>query len=247
MDSVRRAGIKTRLRVLLAVALYLAEFGGLVALLAVPLGAFWGFLIALTALAVATVTYLGLFRRWVVRWGATDDEARRPMPGDDIVPPSARCTTRAVTVGVPASQVWPWLAQLGYGRAGWYSSSHLFGTGGKRGTDQIRPEWQQLRPGDRILVLPGTGFDVVAVEDGHYFAARTPDGSTSWCLAVEPLDQHSCRLISRWRSEWYVAATSATWLTVSEPSAFITERRMLLEIKARAEQATRTRSPHVSW
>ena len=228
--------MKTQRCVLFAVAVYLVEFAGLVALLAVPLGAVRGFLAALTALAVAAVTYLGLFRRRVVRWGATDDEAGRAMPGDDIVPPAARCTTRAVTIGAPASQVWPWLAQLGYGRAGWYSD-HVFKIWGQRGAGQIRPEWQQLLPGDRILMMPSTGFDVVAVEDGHYFVARTPDGTTSWCLDVEPLDQHSCRLISRWRSKWCVTAVGANWITVSEPSAFLTERRMLREIKARAEQA----------
>jgi hypothetical protein len=224
-------------RVFFAVAMYLAEFAGSVALLAIPLGAVRGFLAALTALAVAAVTYLALFRRRVVRWGATDDEAGRPMPGDDLVPPSARCTTRAITIGVPAGQVWPWLVQLGYGQAGWYSD-HVFKIGGQRGAEQIRPEWQQLRPGDQILMMPGAGFDVVAVEDGHYFVARTPDGTTSWCLDVEPVDPHSCRLISRWRAKWSVAATGANWITVSEPSAFLTERRLLQEIKARAEQAT---------
>lgn len=238
--------MKTRLRALLAVGLYLVEFGGMVALLAVPLGALWGFLATLMTLAVIVVSYFSLFRPWVVRWGATDDEARQPMPGDSIVLPRARCTTRAVTIGVPSGQVWPWLVQLGYGRAGWYRH-HLFGTGGNRGTEQIRPEWQQLRPGDRLLLIPGTGFDVVTVEDGRYFVARSRDASTSWCLKVERLDEHSCRLISRWRSRWYATATSATWLTAPDPSTFVIERRMLLEIKARAEQAFRARSPHVSW
>ena len=137
--------MKTQRRGFFAVGVYLVEFAGLVALLAVPPGALRGFLAALTALAVAAVTYLGLFRRWVVRWGATEDEAGRPMPGDDIVPPGARCTTRAITIGVPVAQVWPWLAQLGYGRAGWYSD-HVFKIGGQRGAEQIRPEWQQLHP-----------------------------------------------------------------------------------------------------
>ena len=50
-----------------------------------------------------------------------------------------------------------------------------------------------LRPGDQILMMPGSGFDVVAVENGHFFVARAPDGTTSWCLAVETLDQRSCR------------------------------------------------------
>jgi hypothetical protein len=61
---------------------------------------------------------------------------------------------------------------------------------------------------------------------------------------VEPLDQHSCRLISRWRATWSVTATGATWITVSEPGSFVIERWMLPEIKARAEQATQPGPDH---
>jgi len=88
-------------------------------------------------------------------------------------------------------------------------------------------------------MMPGSGFDVAEVQDGHYFTARAPDQTMSWCLAVEPLDQHSCRLISRWRARWHVTLASAAWIALSDPGAFIMERRMLLGIKARAEQAVR--------
>jgi hypothetical protein len=58
----------------------------------------------------------------------------------------------------------------------------------------------------------------------------------SWCLEVEPRDQHSCRLISRWHTGWFVTSAGAPWTVLSDPSSFVTERRMLLGIKARAEQ-----------
>jgi hypothetical protein len=61
----------------------------------------------------------------------------------------------------------------------------------------------------------------------------------SWCLAVEPVDQRSCRVISRWRASWHVTPASAAWIALSEPGAFIMERRMLQGIKARAEQEAR--------
>jgi hypothetical protein len=80
---------------------------------------------------------------------------------------------------VPAGQVWPWLAQLGYGEASWYSYDWL-DNDGQCCAGRIRPELRQLRRGDQILVMPGSGFDVVSVEDGHCFAARAPDGTTSW-------------------------------------------------------------------
>jgi hypothetical protein len=84
------------------------ELGALVALLAGPLGAVRGFLAALAVVAAVGPTYLGFIRPWQVHWGATAEEAMRPMPGDDdIAGPSARCTTRAVTIDAPAGQVWP--------------------------------------------------------------------------------------------------------------------------------------------
>ena len=110
---------------------------------------------------------------------------------------------------------------------------------GQPSARQIHPEWQHLRAGGQILMMPGSGFDVAEVQDGHYFTARAPDQTMSWCLAVEPLDQHSCRLISRWRARWHVTLASAAWIALSDPGAFIMERRMLLGIKARAEQAVR--------
>jgi hypothetical protein len=158
------------------------------------------------------------------------------MPGDDIAGPGARCTTRAVTIQAPASHVWPWLTQPGYGRAGWYSYDWR-GNGGQPGIGQIEPEWQQVGPRDPVRMMPGSAFDVVQVEDGHYFVVRAPDQTMSWCLDLEPLDQHSCRLISRWRAKWFVVPASAPWIALSDPGSFSTEHRMLLKIKARAERA----------
>ena len=165
------------------------------------------------------------------------------MPGDDILGPGAGSTTRAVTIGTPAGQVWPWLAQLGYGKAGWYSYDWL-DNDGQPSAVQIQPQWQQLRPGDQILMMPGAGFDVVSVEDGHCFVARAPDGTTSWCLAAEPLDRHSCRLISRWHARWHITPASALWIALSDPGTFIMERKMLLGIKARAEHAAQPGLAH---
>jgi hypothetical protein len=230
--------MKTQRRILLVVGAFLLAFGALVALAELLLGEVVGSLVVLGVVVAAIAVYLGLIRPRQVRWGATADEVARSMPGDGILGPGAPSTTRAITIGAPAEQVWPWLAQLGYGRAGWYSYDWLDNDGQPSAT-QIRPEWQHLRPGDRILMMPEAGFDVVEVEDGHYFTARAPDQTMSWCLAVEPLDHRSCRLISRWRACWHITLASAVWIALSDPGAFIMERRMLLGIKARAERPAR--------
>ena len=230
--------MKTQRRILLVVGALLAAFVGLVVLAEFLLGAVLGSVVVVGGVVIMTAAYFGLVRRWLLRWGATAGEVARPMPGDGILGAGASSTTRAVTIGVPAHHVWPWLAQLGYGRAGWYSYDWL-DNDGQPSAGRIHLEWQQLRPDDRILMMPGSGFDVAEIEDGHYFTARAPDQTVSWCLAVEPVDERSCRLISRWRARWHVTPASAAWIALSEPGSFIMERRMLLGIKARAEQAAR--------
>jgi hypothetical protein len=55
------------------------------------------------------------------RWGATSEEVARPMPGDEIVPHAQVQTTHAITIDAGPERVWPWLVQMGYHRAGWYT------------------------------------------------------------------------------------------------------------------------------
>ena len=71
------------------------------------------------ALLIGTNLVLQPFTRSHYRhWGAADDEARRTLPGDERVPSPNITTTMAVAIRAPAGEVWPWLAQMGYGRAG---------------------------------------------------------------------------------------------------------------------------------
>jgi hypothetical protein len=57
------------------------------------------------------------------------------MPGDDIVPQANLIATRAITINTPASHVWPWLVQMGYRRAGWYSYDHFDNDGIQQNRD----------------------------------------------------------------------------------------------------------------
>src|SRR5512135_2927391 len=77
-----------------------------------------------------------LYRRWHLRWGATDEEVRGPMPGDEIVPRAPFNATRAITIAAPPDSVWPWIVQLGYRRAGWYTYD-LLDNAGYESADQV--------------------------------------------------------------------------------------------------------------
>lgn len=65
--------------------------------------------------------YLLWIRPWQLRWGATDEEVNRAMPGDDIVRRPTFNATRGVTVHARPEDLWPWMVQIGCMRAGWYS------------------------------------------------------------------------------------------------------------------------------
>ena len=107
-----------------------------------------------------------LYRRWHLRWGATPAEARAAMPGDELVPVSHFTATRAITIEARPCDVWPWLTQVGYGRAGFYSYDLLDNLGRPSAT-AIMPQWQRAarrrhrradgQPSDAEHVIPCRG------------------------------------------------------------------------------------------
>jgi hypothetical protein len=185
--------------------------------------------------ALGMLSVLGSYRLWIQpwqhRWGATDDEVRRAMPGDQLILDAA-ITTRAISIRAPAEQVWPWLVQLGYGRGGWYSYDWI-DNDGRPSAEHVIPELQQLQAGDQILMLPDMGLRVREVGPNRYFVAGDQEGGT-WCLALYPTPC-GCRLVSRWRVDWPLTPATALWILLCDPGAFIMERKMLKGIRSRAE------------
>ena len=68
-----------------------------------------------------------LIRREGLRGDATDEEVFASLPGDDLIPHPMIETTHAITIRVPAAEIWPWLVQMGNYRAGWYADPRLLG------------------------------------------------------------------------------------------------------------------------
>ena len=93
---------------------------------------------------------------------STPDQASRRLPGDEIVPEPVAIETRGITIDAPPATVWPWLVQMGYGRAGWYSYDQLDQRGAS--ADEIVPAWQELAVGDILPTHPGGGFEVAILE-----------------------------------------------------------------------------------
>src|SRR5690349_20929798 len=65
--------------------------------------------------------YLRFYRPWHSRWGATDEEVVAAMPGDERIDRPTFNVTRAMTIHARPQEIWPWIVQIGFGRAGFYS------------------------------------------------------------------------------------------------------------------------------
>ena len=103
--------------------------------------------------------------RWWRTWGVDPTEAAMPLTGDDLVPTPTAIITRGITIDAPPEAVWPWLVQMGFERAGWYSYDQLDMRG--KSADRIVPAWQKLEVGDILPVSPAGGFAVRVLEPGH--------------------------------------------------------------------------------
>ena len=84
------------------------------------------------------------------------------LPGDGLVEDPTVIDTRTIEVDAAPEDVWPWLVQMGYGRAGWYSYDQLNQKG--RSAEEVMPEWQGLAVGDTMPLHPGGGFAVKILE-----------------------------------------------------------------------------------
>jgi hypothetical protein len=181
-----------------------------------------------------------LIRRRHLRWGATDAEAAAPMPGDELVPRSSFTATRAITIDAPPEAVWPWLVQLGYRRAGWYTYD-LFDNAGFPSADRILPEQQNLKVGDWVPMAKNvndtTAFTVAGMDPNRWMLWQKPNSTWAWKLV--PLDGGRTRLITRlkalypWRSS---PGNALLTLILFEFGDFPMTRKLLLGVKRRAEQ-----------
>jgi proline iminopeptidase len=126
-----------------------------------------------SALAGGALGALAVAARGPLRnWGATAEERSRPLPGDGLIPGERATCTMAATIAAPPVAVWPWLAQMGTDRAGWYSFDRL-DNGGRPSADTLDPRWTRVAEGDRMTTVPGRSwFDVAHVEPNRSLVLR---------------------------------------------------------------------------
>ena len=179
-------------------------------------------------------------RPWHLRWGATDDEVAGPMPGDELLRHASFQATRAMDIDAPPDAVWPWVAQIGFRRAGFYSYD-LFDNLGRPSANRLVPEFGHLTIGDTIAmaepVTEATAFRVAAIDPPRTMAWHKPDSTWSWRL--EPTSAGGTRLVTRLKATYDFdhPATALTSIALLEFADFPMMRHLLFGLKARAEAA----------
>jgi hypothetical protein len=205
---------------------------------------------ALALVWLAYATAVVAFRPMYLHWGTTPVERAMSLPGDQRVLNPTYRVDHAITIRAPANAVWPWLAQLGQDRGGFYSYAWLERMVGDHITnaDRIHPEWQRRAVGDLVRAtqpdylggrLGDLGWRVAELDSGRAIVLE------NWgAFVVHPVDGRTTRLIVRTRG----AGTPSLRATVlgplsvfvMEPAHFIMQRGMLRGIRDRAERVAAT-------
>jgi hypothetical protein len=188
-------------------------------------------------------------------WGATDTEVAQPMPGDELIGNPAVSWTHAITIDARLAQVWPWIAQIGDTRAGFYSYTFIenrfvalmAGSDAAENykvtyvnADRIHPEWQNPTPGTQIIQ---GGMQVREVKTGEYLLADAVDPDAMgvagwvWVWALYPQDGgERTRLVIRMRILLPEAAAGNPVIGfMMDAGGFVMEQKMMQGIKLRAE------------
>jgi hypothetical protein len=205
--------------------------------------------------AVAAGLYATVGRQRLRRWGATDAEVRRTLPGDELLAHTVYETTHAIAIDAPPAKVWLWLVQMGQGRGGFYSYDWVENLAGLdiHSVDRVIPEYQQLAEGDIVRLAPNTGLVAAVVQPPRALVLRAvADLETkrpplrsdpgyfdwSWAFVVEAAGEQGSRLLIRVRADTEQRFPfSLVGPLVWEPLHFLMERKMLREIRTRVEQS----------
>jgi hypothetical protein len=197
-------------------------------------------LVTVGALIGGASVYRSFLRGPVLTWGATRDEARRRLPGDELLEEADGTATRAITINAPPTAVWPWIAQMGPSpRGGAYTYDwieNLLGLN-MHSVDHVLPEFQHPRVGDGF----GYGANRMSfrrVEPEQVLAAQSADGNWVWTFVMEETRHGTTRLISRNRFRLPKLRDKVGMIPM-EPASLLMERKMLRGIKQRAEDLGR--------
>ena len=196
-------------------------------------------LAVVTLIAITMAAYLLWARPYQLHWGATQEEIERLMPGDELDPHPTFLATRAITIAGTPHEIWPWLVQMGYDRAGYYGYDIIENLGSKSGpysAERIIPELQNVKVGDEIPISAAGSWVFYAIEPEGYFIWSGETGEDGFTWALYPIDENHTRLVSRirWSHHWS-QPNLITLDLFTEFTDHLALRKILQGVKGRVE------------
>ena len=137
---------------------------------------------------------------------AIDDEMHSTLPGDDLIPDAGVTSTRGITIRRTPDRVWPWIAQLGQRRGGFYSYDWLENLVGCQihNADRIVPEWQHPQVGDDVQLAHEVQLTIAVLDPGRALVlqggmppGRTPLLDFTWAFSLREEQDGTTRLLVR--------------------------------------------------
>jgi hypothetical protein len=183
-----------------------------------------------------------VYRPWALTWGSTVEEISRPMPGDEVLENPTFNATRSVTIEATPEEIWPWIVQIGYRRAGFYSYD-ILDNDGIPSAERIHAEYQGLEVGDLIPLSKSAHARVTELEPPRsmvlVFEVEGTWADATWVWGLYPEDISRTRLVTRLRAN-AKTVRSRVFLDLGE---IVMMRRCMLGIKRRAEERGEGRAP----
>jgi hypothetical protein len=201
---------------------------------------------AVASFAVLIILFVAAYEPWQRTWGATPMEVERPMPGDELIRHPTFNATRAVSIDGCPQQIWPWIIQIGYRRAGFYSLDWI-DNDSIPSAERIIPEFQHLRAGDTIP-LTGTVDAEVRVLEPNRFMLLVVDGKAdaeepwTWAWGLYPQAENRSRLVTRLR----VQEDNRVSGVLMDLFEIVMTRKLMLGIKRRVESPPSSLLPGAS-
>jgi hypothetical protein len=164
-------------------------------------------------------------------------------PGDEVVERPSFNATRAVTVEARPEDIWPWLVQMGFHRAGWYSYDWIDNRG-RLSAKVIIPELQEVHVGDFLPMTPDgkVGVWVKAFVPERWLLWWDTKGDMTWLWQLDPLDGRRTRLISRVRGRYHWTSPGILFSLLVDVGDVVMMRKCMRGIKRRAEREARQRT-----
>jgi hypothetical protein len=183
------------------------------------------------------LTYLFMIRPWHLKWGATKEEQRLELRGDNNVQRPDFNATRGITINSTPELIWKWIIQIGSRRAGWYSIDWMDNAGIKS-SEKILPEFQKIEVGQFIPFTPDqqNGMWVNDFKEHEYILWVDKEGRATWLWYLYPIDEKQSRLLTRLRTKYVWKGFWIIYYLLYDFGDIVMMSKCMKGIKERAEK-----------